>query len=362
MGRHGILRAVGRHVAPATSTANTCTANTPLPTVAVIMGFGDGVRPPIMTDAPGKQVADAYDPDICKLLGDDKVQLLNYDEAMSRPDGVDAILTVSHPPVNGDLLDRLKPKTISNYGVGVNHIDLDAATARGIPVGNTPGVLNEATADMAMALMLACSRRLGECNHYAKSGQWVGYEHMVLLGQDVSNSTVGIIGMGRIGFEVARRAKLGFGCRILYHNRSRRPDCEEQLGAEYCANLHSLLEQSDTVILVTVMSPETANIIDATALHKMKRSASLVNVSRGGTVDTAALTTALRNGEIAAAGLDVTEPEPLPTDHELYSMPNVVFSPHRGSATVRTRRLMSELCVENLLMGLAGAELPARCN
>lgn len=142
----------------------------------------------------------------------------------------------------------LRPKVISNYGVGVNHIDLDAASARGIPVGNTPGVLNEATADMAMALMLACARRLGEADHYSKSGQWKRYENMTFLGQDVTKSTVGIVGMGRIGYEVARKCKLGFDCEVLYHNRSRRPECEAELGCVY-VSLDELLSRSDTVIV-----------------------------------------------------------------------------------------------------------------
>jgi lactate dehydrogenase-like 2-hydroxyacid dehydrogenase len=205
-----------------------------------MMGFGDGVRPPIMTDSVAKDVMDAFDPSLHEILGADTATLLNLEEAMAREGGVDAVMTVAHPPLGPELMDQLKPKVISNCGVGVMHIDLDAASERSIPVvraskpaaagraalrpdclshagsdrccvaqGNTPGVLNEATADMAMALMLACARRLPETDSFCKTGQWLRYEHMDLVGQDVSGSTVGIIGMGRIGSEIAKRAKFG---------------------------------------------------------------------------------------------------------------------------------------------------------
>ena len=273
------------------------------------MGFGDGIRPPIMTDSPAKEVMDAFDPSLHEILGPDACTLLNLEEAMALEGGVDGIMTVAHPPLGPELMDQLSPKVISNCGVGVMHIDLEAASDRDIPVGNTPGVLNEATADMAMALMLACARRLPEADSYCKAGEWHQYEHMTLVGQDVSGSTVGIIGMGRIGLEIARRAKLGFGCDILYHNRNRRPNVEEELGVQY-ATMDELLAQSDTVIVIV---STTELIIDAEALRKMKPTASLVNVARGPTVDTEALTAALQSGEIASAGLDGPSPSPCPS-------------------------------------------------
>ena len=273
------------------------------------MGFGDGIRPPIMTDSPAKEVMDAFDPSLHDILGPDACTLLNLEEAMALEGGVDGIMTVAHPPLGPELMDQLSPKVISNCGVGVMHIDLEAASDRDIPVGNTPGVLNEATADMAMALMLACARRLPEADSYCKGGEWHQYEHMTLVGQDVSGSTVGIIGMGRIGLEIAKRAKLGFGCDILYHNRNRRPEVEEELGVQY-ATMDELLAQSDTVIVIV---STTDLIIDAEALRKMKPTASLVNVARGPTVDTEALTAALQSGEIASAGLDGPSTGPRPS-------------------------------------------------
>jgi lactate dehydrogenase-like 2-hydroxyacid dehydrogenase len=207
--------------------------------VQVMTGFGDGVRPPIMTNSDAKEQMDAFDPSLHEILGAETATLLNLDDAMKLEGGVDGIMTLAHPPLGQELMDQLKPKVISNCGVGVMHIDLDAASSRDIPVvrtnsvtpcvkvclraqlwltiphagtgaqGNTPGVLNEATADMALTLMLACARRLPETDSYCKSGQWERYEHMSLVGQDVTGSTVGIIGLGRIGSEIAKRARLG---------------------------------------------------------------------------------------------------------------------------------------------------------
>ena len=218
------------------------------------MGFGDGVGENVMTDSPAADVLDAQDPSIREILeaGRD-CMLVNYDEAMARPGGVDGVLLVAQAPLSAEEMDVLTPTVVSNCGVGVQQIDTDAATERGIAVGNTPGVVNEGTADMAMALMLACARRLGEADHYSKSGEWQKYDHMLLVGQDVSGSTVGIVGMGRIGYEVARRCRLGFDCQVLYHNRNRRPECEEELGCEY-ASLDGLLARSDFVVVLTDVS------------------------------------------------------------------------------------------------------------
>ena len=218
------------------------------------MGFGDGVGENVMTDSLAADVLDAQDPSIREILeaGRD-CTLVNYDEAMARPGGVDGVLLVAQAPLSAEEMDVLTPTVVSNCGVGVQQIDTDAATERGIAVGNTPGVVDEGTADMSMALMLACARRLGEADHYSKSGEWQKYDHMLLVGQDVSGSTVGIVGMGRIGYEVARRCRLGFDCQVLYHNRNRRPDCEEELGCEY-ASLDNLLARSDFVVVLTDVS------------------------------------------------------------------------------------------------------------
>ncbi|MEK6236597.1 MAG: D-glycerate dehydrogenase, partial [Planctomycetales bacterium] len=220
---------------------------------------------------------------------------------------------------------------------------------------NTPGILNGATADMGFALLLAAARRLVEGDRYARSPEFTVYDPGFMLGSEVHGTTLGIIGLGRIGRQVARRAR-GFDMRVLYHNRRPRPEAEEELGAEYAA-LDDLLGQSDYVLLSCPLTPETTGLIDAAALTKMKSSAILINIARGPVVDTTALTEALRDGKIAAAGLDVTDPEPLPRDHPLLHLDNVTVVPHFGSATIQTRRRMAEISVENLLAGLAGKPL-----
>jgi glyoxylate reductase len=247
-------------------------------------------------------------------------------------------------------------RVISNYGVGVDHIDLAAAAARGVAVGNTPGVLEGATADLAFALLLASARRVVEGDRHARSPGFVTYDPGSMLGSEVHGSTLGIVGLGQIGRRIARRAA-GFDMTVLYHNRRRRPDVERHLGVRF-ASLEELLDGSDYVILSVPLTDQTRGLIDRETLARMKRSATLINVSRGPVVETAALTEALREGRIAAAALDVTDPEPLPRDHPLLRMDNVVITPHLGSATVRTRRAMAERSVANLLAGLRGEPLP----
>jgi glyoxylate reductase len=270
---------------------------------------------------------------------------------------VAAVYTYGHPHVGGALLDRLpNVRVVSNYGVGVDHIDLAAAALRKIPVGNTPGILDGATADMGFALLLASSRRIVEGDHYARSAEFTVYDPGYMLGREVHSSTLGIIGMGRIGAQVAKRA-CGFDMRVLYHNRRRREDVEAALGAEY-ASLEQLLAASDYVMLCCPMTEETRGIINAKTLALMKPTATLVNIARGPVVDTQALYEALVERKIAAAALDVTDPEPLPRNHPLLQLPNVTIAPHLGSATVETRRKMAELSVANLRAGLAGRPLP----
>eukprot|EP00047_Mylnosiga_fluctuans_P000637 m.196573 g.196573 ORF g.196573 m.196573 type:complete len:324 (-) comp10088_c0_seq3:1626-2597(-) len=222
--------------------------------------------------------------------------------AVQRGERIDAILSVAHPAVTPAIIDSLGGsalKVISNYGVGCDHIDLAAATARGIPVGNTPGVLTDTTADMGFALLMAVARRIPECDTYARSPAYSKYDNFVLAGRDVHGATLGIVGMGRIGLEVARRGT-GFKMRILYHNRSPRPEAAE-VGAEL-VSLDRLLAESDYVVLVCPSSPSTRKLIDAAALAKMKKTASLINIARGDVVDTEALYQALAEGRIAGAG------------------------------------------------------------
>jgi glyoxylate reductase len=270
---------------------------------------------------------------------------------------VAGIYTYGHPRVDGPMLDRLPGvRVISNYGVGVDHIDLRAAAVRGIPVGNTPGVLDGATADMGFALLLAAARRLVEGDRYARGPDFVTYDPGYMLGREVHGSTLGIVGLGRIGRQVARRAA-GFDMRVLYHNRRCRPEFEQELGVRY-APFEELLAASDYVMLTVPLTDQTRGLIGAAALARMKPTATLINIARGPVVVTEALTAALAARQIASAALDVTDPEPLPRNHPLLSLPNVIIAPHLGSATLETRRRMAEMSAANLLAGLAGLPLP----
>jgi glyoxylate reductase len=270
-----------------------------------------------------------------------------------------AIYTYGHPTVDVALLERLPAvRVISNFGVGVDHIDVAAAAARGIPVGNTPGILDGATADLAFALLLAAGRRVAEGDGYARGPRFVRYDPSYMLGREVHGATLGIIGMGRIGEQVARRAR-AFDMMVLYCNRRRRLDAEAALGARHVSQ-DELLATSDYVVLTVPLTAETQRLIGRAELARMKPTAILVNVARGGIVDTDALTDALAQRRIYAAALDVTDPEPLPREHPLLRLENVTITPHLGSATEQTRRRMAELSVENLLAGLAGEPLRHR--
>jgi lactate dehydrogenase-like 2-hydroxyacid dehydrogenase len=251
-------------------------------------------------------------------------------------------------------------RVVSTMSVGTDHIDLAACTARSIPVGHTPEVLNETTADTAFALLMAAARRLGEGRDYVRAGEWQRWEPDLLLGYDVHGSTLGIIGLGRVGQAIARRG-LGFGMRVLYTARRRRPEAEAGLGVLY-RDLDDLLAESDHVVVATPLTSDTAHLIDGAALARMKSTATLVNISRGGTVDSAALVNALQSGEIAAAGLDVTDPEPIPADHPLVHLDNCFVIPHLGSSSRATRQAMADLAADNLLAGLCGESLPACAN
>lgn len=264
---------------------------------------------------------------------------------------VDGIYTYGHPHLDGAMLDRIAGvRIISNYGVGVDHINVPDAIARGIPVGNTPSILDGATADAGFTLLLAAARRVVEGDRYARSAEFLHYDPGFMLGREAHSTTLGIIGLGNIGRQVARRA-LGFDMRVLYRNRHRNLQAEAEFGAEY-TTLDGLLGRSDYVILTCPLTDQTHHLIDAAALRRMKRTATLVNIARGPIVHTQALYEALRDGEIASAGLDVTDPEPLPRDHPLLGLPNVTILPHLGSATIETRRKMAEVSIENLRLGL----------
>lgn len=271
---------------------------------------------------------------------------------------MDGLLCLLTERIDAEVLDAAGPrlKVISQMAVGFDNIDVAAATARGILVGNTPGVLTEATADMTLALMLAAGRRLPEGDRFVRAGQWQTWSPNLLLGLEMSGATLGIVGFGRIGQAVARRAA-GFGMRILYHSRHEAPEAAAQISAKY-APLDTLLAAADVVSLNCALTPETRGLIGAHELGLMKTSAILVNTARGAVVDEGALFAALRDRKIAAAGLDVTDPEPIRPDNPLLSLDNCLIVPHIASATVATRAKMATMAADNLAAGLRGQPLP----
>jgi glyoxylate reductase len=272
------------------------------------------------------------------------------DELLARVPELEGILALLTDPVDAELIAAApRLQAISNYAVGVDNVDLDAASARGIPVGHTPGVLTDTTADLAVALMLGISRRLAQGDSYVRRGEWRTWDPGLLLGHDLHGAAVGIVGFGRIGRAVARRLE-GFDCEVLHTSKSGGVALEE------------LLERSDFVTLHTPLTPGTRGLIGEAALARMKPAAYVVNTARGPIVDTRALARALTDGRIAGAALDVTDPEPLPAGHPLLDAPNLLVLPHLGSATHATRERMADMAVDNLLAGLAGRRMPHCAN
>jgi phosphoglycerate dehydrogenase-like enzyme len=269
---------------------------------------------------------------------------------LAEAEGLFCLLTI---PVCKELLDRMpRLRVVSNMAVGVDNVDVTECTRRRIPVGNTPGVLTDATADLTMSLLLAAARRLSESAGDARLGRWKTWSPTGWLGADLRGATLGIVGLGKIGRAVAERAR-GFGMKIVFYD----PNAGVVQGAKQLS-FDELLRQSDFVSLHCPLTVETRGLINESALEKMKPDAILVNAARGPVVDTTALTRALAEGRLFAAALDVTDPEPLPSDHPLYSLPNCLIVPHIGSATRGTRRRMAEMACENLLAGLEGRKLP----
>ncbi len=263
-------------------------------------------------------------------------------------DGLFCLLTET---IDEELLSNAKNlKVVSNMAVGYNNIDIEAAKQRGVIITNTPGVLTETTADLTFALLMATSRRLFEASSYLRNGEWRTWSPMQLTGQDIFEATIGIVGMGRIGEAVARRAK-GFDMKVLYHNRNQKPEVEDMIGVEY-VELDQLLQQSDFVVILTPYSKETVDLISERELSFMKPTAVLINTARGGIVNEEALYNALRDKKIWAAGIDVFETEPVQLDHPLLTLPNVVVLPHIGSASIKTRLKMAELAADNLIKGV----------
>ena len=272
--------------------------------------------------------------------------------------GVDGLVCLITDTIDGTVLDAAgdQLRVVSQMAVGVDNVDVAACAARGIPVGNTPGVLTDTTADMAWALMLASARRVVEAAEYVKHGEWKTWTPTQMAGVDVYGSTLGIIGFGAIGQAIARRAQ-GFGMRVLCWNRSPRPEEAAAVGAEQC-EFDEVLRRSDFVCVSIALTDDTRDLIDSRAFELMKPGAILVNTARGPIVDEAALANALQAGEIAGAGLDVTAVEPLSMDSPLLTMDNVVVLPHIGSASMATRGKMADMAVANLRAGLAGEPLP----
>ena len=276
--------------------------------------------------------------------------------ALAEAEGLICLLTDN---IDAGLLQEAPNlRAISTMAVGYDHIDIEAATANGVLVTHTPGVLTETTADFAFALLLSAARRLPEGERAVREGRWSSWSPSFLLGRDVHGATLGIVGLGEIGLAVARRAR-GFDMRVLYHSRTRKPAAEEELGCVY-VGFDELLDESDFVSVHLPLTPETRHLFGDAAFERMKTTAIFVNTARGAVVDEAALMRALESQAIAGAAVDVAEVEPLPRHDPLLRLPNLLATPHIASASVATRSRMAEMAVENLLSTLAG-ETPAHC-
>ncbi len=285
----------------------------------------------------------------------------SYEEILKRIANVEGILCLLTDKIDENLMDSApKLKVISQCAVGYDNIDVPAATSRGIRIGNTPGVLTDATADFTFTLIMAAARRVGEAIQYVHDGNWKTWGLTLLLGQDIYGATLGIVGLGRIGKAVAKRAS-GFNMRILYHDTIRHPQAEAEFNLEY-RPLEELLKLSDFISLHVNLSSETNHMIGCKEFEMMKDSACLINTSRGPVIDSDALYHALKDGQIAYAALDVTDPEPLPSDHKLLSLSNIIVVPHIASATVSSRTQMTLMAVRNLIAGVGGKSLPYPVN
>lgn len=273
----------------------------------------------------------------------------------------EGILCLLTDKITAELMDQSpRLRVVSNCAVGFDNVDIPAATARGIPVGNTPGVLTDTTADFAFALLMAAARRIPEGVDYVRAGRWKTWGPMLLTGPDVHHSTLGIVGFGRIGQAMAWRA-VGFDMRVLYYSSQRRRDLEESMGIEF-ADFHTLLRESDFISIHTSLNDRTRHLFNRDAFARMKKSAIVINTARGPVIDTDALCEALSTGRIRAAALDVTDPEPISLDSPLLKLPNCIVVPHLASASVATRARMAKMAAANLVAGLRGECLPTCVN
>lgn len=270
---------------------------------------------------------------------------------------MDGVLSLLTEAINAELLDQSPNlKVVSNYAVGFNNIDVATCTARGIPVGTTPGVLTDTTADFAFALLMAAARRVMEGMDYVRNGQWQTWGPQTLMGQDVHGATLGIVGFGRIGQAMARRG-LGFDMRVIYFDPMLK-DADSPLAGASPVSMDTLLAESDFISLHVPLTEATHHLISTAQLAAMKQTAILINTARGPVVDPKALYTALRSGRITAAGLDVTDPEPITMDDPLLTLPNCIIAPHIASSSMHTRDQMAIIAAKNLLAGLKGETLP----
>jgi len=280
-----------------------------------------------------------------------------YQEIKTKIRDKEGLLCLLTDQIDAELMDAAPNlKVISQCAVGYDNIDIKSANERGILVGNTPDVLTDATADLSFTLLMAGARRLGEAIDYVKAGKWKTWGLTILLGSEVYGRTLGIVGLGRIGTALAKRAN-GFGMHVLYYDTTRQPKVESDLGIEY-KGFDELLIGSDFISLHVNLTEETRGLINKRAFERMKRTAILINTSRGPVVDTEALHHALLNNQIAYACLDVTDPEPLPADHPILELPNLIVVPHIASATIESRNKMALMAVDNLIAGLNGDPLP----
>ncbi|MCG6157181.1 2-hydroxyacid dehydrogenase [Rubinisphaera margarita] len=283
------------------------------------------------------------------------------EELLKRIQGCSGVLTMLSEKVDDEFFDAAgdQLKVVSQYAVGYNNIDVESAKRRGIAVGNTPGALTNATADLAFALLIAAARRITEAHDYIHDGKWKAWEPLGHIGWDLEGQTVGIVGMGRIGQTFAKRCHGGWGMNVLYTARSPKPDAEQELAAKR-VSFEELLEQSDFVSVHCDLNEETKGMFDAAAFKRMKSDAIFINTARGSIHVQPDLIDALKSGQIGAAGLDVTDPEPPSVDDEILHLPNCVVAPHIGSATRSTRDAMANIAVDNLEAGIAGK--PLRCS
>jgi glyoxylate reductase len=285
-----------------------------------------------------------------------------YEILRQKVAGCDGLVALLTDRIDAPLMDAApRLRVVSNYAVGFNNVDVPAATARGIAVGNTPGVLTDATTDMAFCLLIGAARRIVEGHQYTLAGRWKTWEPVGHLGQDLAGRTLGVVGMGRIGYALAQRCRGGWDMKIFYHDVYRNEMAEKDLEAQQ-VDFDTLLRESDFVSVHTDLNEKTRGMFGTEQFNKMKRTAVFVNTARGPLVDQKALYEALKSGTIFAAGLDVTDPEPPRADDPLLSLPNVIVAPHIASATYQTRNAMAEICANNLIAGLAGRKLPAWVN